>query len=396
MITDLESWLNQSFSREATGQYDDIKLGPISQVLAALPAPPRPVTIAGTKGKGSTLAMLEGALLSAGARTIAFTSPHVFSVHERWRINGNDVDEATAVAAAQQVADAEEATGAALTYFERCFAIAVVLAADRGDAHFLVEVGLGGRLDCANALDTRMAIITHLSRDHCAILGDTVALIAREKLAIARHDAPLLIAPQSLVGTEAVHVSLPLAASCHWVETGVFPAQQPLAMPGEHQRQNAATALTAARMLLPTVDDDILIAGIARARMPARSQLIEQTDRTLLIDGAHNGPSIQAAVAVADTHLRSGWQLILGLATDKELAEILPLIPTHVQVVRCGYEGPRARRADAWPDAPDSWPYHDRIDEALAATDPHRDVCITGSFYLAGEALRLLEGQSNP
>ena len=107
-MDNVEDWLNQSFSREHTNSYDDVKLGPIQCVLAALPQPPRPVTIAGTKGKGSTQRFLECALLSAGAKTVIFTSPHVFTLNERWRVNGENISDDAMRAAAEQVAVAEK------------------------------------------------------------------------------------------------------------------------------------------------------------------------------------------------------------------------------------------------------------------------------------------------
>ncbi|MDA3963016.1 MAG: hypothetical protein PF961_19705 [Planctomycetota bacterium] len=389
-LASVDAWLAESFSREATGSYDDLKLGPLQEVLNRLPTPPAPVTIAGTKGKGSTLCLLESILLAHGRDTLAFTSPHVHSIAERWRINGAPADIAVLGPAVAAVADAEQQAG--LTYFERSFAIAVVLAATRPEAIFFCEVGLGGRLDCANILDTRLAICTHLSRDHCHVLGDTVALIAREKLAIARPGAPLLIAIQSSEASAAVAAAIPPRVSATQVQRFPEQAGWTCGLAGNHQHDNLATALTAARILLGS-DFNWKLArlGAEQARLAARCQCLLVANRAeVMIDGAHNGPSIAATLATAHERWGADFELIIGLATDKELDEILTVIPADCRVRRCGFRGPRARRETNWPGRAATWPWHDDIATALAATDQTRPCCITGSFYLAGEALALV------
>jgi dihydrofolate synthase/folylpolyglutamate synthase len=389
-VADLEAWFAQSFSRELSGSYDGLKLGPLRQVLARLPVPPAPITIAGTKGKGSTLRLLESILLAHGARTLAFTSPHVRSITERWRIDGVPVDAGMACAAARRVAAAEQDCAATLTYFERGFAIAVVLSAADPKRHFLCEVGLGGRLDCANALDARIAVLTHLSRDHCQVLGDTLEAIAGEKLAIARPGRPLVIAPQSPAARSAIASRLP-PCEPQWISPDPEQAVWPLALIGAHQRENLATAVHLARLLLAArFSAAIARSAVAEVRLAARCQLVEAEPwKEVLVDGAHNGPSVAATLAAARERWPAGFTLILGCATDKELAEILAAIPSDQAVLRCGYQGPRARGPEAWGPAA-TWPWHADIQAALEAAPQGRPICITGSFYLAAEALTAL------
>lgn len=382
---DLDGWLAQAYSREQTADYSDIKLGPITALLRHLPPPPRPITFAGTKGKGSTLRFTEALLTAHGHHTIAFTSPHVRSVRERWRLDGELAPLAELHAAAATVEALEQKHQLALTYFERCFAIACILAAARPTAYFLCEVGLGGRLDCANALDARIAVLTHLSRDHCAILGNTLELIAREKLAIARPDAPLVIAPQSDAAASAIDASLPLASNIVRVEHG----NRPTSLAGNHQQDNAATAIAASRLLID-LDEQRIEQALNSVHLAARCQVIQHGGRRILIDGAHNDASIAATIATAKQLLKPGWQLLLGVATDKDIDAICALIPNTISVTRVGYDGPRARREQQWPEAAQAWPWHDAITSALSAHQGDYDLCITGSFYLAGEALAVL------
>jgi dihydrofolate synthase/folylpolyglutamate synthase len=389
----IEQWLAEAVNHERDGTFAVIKLGRIRAFLDLLPPPPRPCTVAGTKGKGSTVRLMECALTAAGTPTLAFTSPHVSSVLERWRIDGRPADAAVISPLCEEVAALEERHQLPLTYFERTFAIACLVASQRSGTAFLCEVGLGGRLDCANALDCRVAVLTHLSHDHRDVLGRTLHHLAREKLAVSRPGSPLVIAPQSPAAALAVWRELGgltgrgAGQDC-WVQRPHRPWQ--LAMLGAHQQENAATAATALRFLAPGLDPAAVSRGFAEARLAARCQEIEQGGRRILVDGAHNGPSILSTVAVAERRLRAGWRMILGLARDKEVDEVLSILPPSLVVSRCGYRSPRARGRKDWPAAAAAWRWHDSIDAAIASQPPDLDLCVTGSFYLAGETLTLL------
>ncbi|MBA3686107.1 MAG: bifunctional tetrahydrofolate synthase/dihydrofolate synthase, partial [Planctomycetes bacterium] len=198
----IDAWLGEALNLEHTGDYRDLRLDRMRGFMRLLPTPPAPWTVTGTKGKGSTVRLIEAALLAAGESTLAFTSPHVNTVRERWRIDGAPADAASVAAACARVDQLESGSGTRLTYFERCFAIACLLASARPGSAFICEVGLGGRLDCANVLDAAVLVLTNLSRDHCQILGDTLEAIAGEKLALCRPGRPLVVAPQSLPGAE--------------------------------------------------------------------------------------------------------------------------------------------------------------------------------------------------
>lgn len=402
----IQAWLDTAPNSERTGDFRGIRLERIRAFLVRLPPPPAPCTVAGTKGKGSTVRLMECALVAGGRRTLAFTSPHVSSVLERWRVDGRSAEPGAVAAACDEVERLERRHGEALTWFERTFAVACLLAAGRADTRFLCEVGLGGRLDCANALDCDTAVLTHLSHDHRDVLGPTLHHIAREKLAVSRPDRPLVIAPQT-----------PLAALALWRAVPPFRAlptraggrrgvnlrprgetvwvQRPagtwrLGLPGAHQQDNAATAAAALARFAPDLQAGDIARGFAAATLAARCQAVEHGGRRLLIDGAHNRESIAATLAEAGRTLGAGWRLILALAGDKEIDEILPLIPAHLPVTRCAYRSPRARGRDDWPAAARPWRWCENVAEALAVQPPHADVCITGSLYLAGEALEHL------
>lgn len=402
----IDAWLNTVPNRERTGVFRDMQVEGVRRLVALLPPVPAPCTVAGTKGKGSTVRLIERALVAAGQPTVAFTSPHVASVLERWRVDGQPAHAATVALACERVAALEQSHLLTLTYFERTFAVACLLAGQRPDTRFIVEVGLGGRLDCANALDCAIAVITHLSHDHRDVLGPTLHHIAREKLAVSRADAPLVIAPQTPTAAlalarlvpgfrhappepqRALRINLRPRAPTVWAQSPRLPFD--LSLAGDHQQDNAATAAAVLSVWAPEIDAATMRRGFADASLAARCQIIEHSGRTLLIDGAHNRESIAATLAVARRRLRAGWRLIIGLASDKEIDEIMQVIPPGVPVTRCGYDSPRARREDQWPRAAQDWRWCNHIGEALTIQPPHVDVCVTGSFYLAGEALTYL------
>jgi dihydrofolate synthase/folylpolyglutamate synthase len=386
----LTAWLDTAINHELRGDFAAIKLERIRAFLGLIPVPTTTCIVAGTKGKGSTLRLIEAALVAHGVPTLAFTSPHVLDVCERWRIDGHNADPTTLTGVAEQVAALETAHHLPLTWFERTFAMACLLANQRPNTVFLVEVGLGGRLDCANVLDATVAVLTHLSHDHRDVLGPTLTHIAREKIAISRPGRPLVIAPQSADGAAAVATALaelPAAPAVHHV---VRHADLPeLALPGAHQCDNASTALVAARLLFPALDDARALAAMATATLPARCQLVTQGGRRILIDGAHNGPSLAATLAVAEARLRPGWRLVMGLAKDKEIDEIAAVLGDRA-FVRCGYQSPRARGEADWPEDMRRQPWAHTAAAALATIPANVDVCVTGSFYIAGELLAYL------
>lgn len=385
----IEAWLNEGLNLERHPDGREFKLDRLLRVMPHLPTPPAPCTVTGTKGKGSTVRLIECALRASGQPTIAFTSPHLRRITERWRIDGEPAAPAVIAERAARVVAIEETVGTRLTYFERSFAIAVILASERPGTRFVLEVGLGGRLDCANALDAAVVVITHLSRDHCQLLGPTEAHIAREKLALCRSGRPLIVAPQTPVGAAAI-AGTPLPAQVAVERVVRHPQPFTLALLGEHQQDNASTALMALRHFAPEVDEDTARRGFATATLGGRCQLIEHGGRRCLIDGAHNAASVGATLAVAQRCLRPGWLLVLGMARDKEAEDIFARIPADQVVHRVGYASSRSRGEHEWPAVAAQWPWSATIAAALDRLPRDRDLCITGSFYLAGETFAAL------
>lgn len=395
---ELDAWLNQDANRELSADYSDWKLDPVRQALKALALRPfpRPITVAGTKGKGSTVAFLEAILSAHGRRPLAFSSPHVLSLRERWRLDGQPCELASLTRHCPAI-DAAVGSGCA-TYFERSFLLACCLAAELAaepmGCTFVCEVGIGGRLDCANVLDAAIVCLSSLGLDHTQILGPTLHHIAAEKLGVCRPDAPLFIAAQSPAALTAINEQLPIVRQATHI-----PALDPcptLGLPGAHQAANAALALAACEhRLAGDYQHPLAVESLAKAQLPGRCQELTCGERHVIIDGAHTAESMAATVAHAQKRWADDWAMIFGVAGDKDIAAIISTLPSHLQVLRCGYQWARCAgpQHPAWPALSQQWPWCSNIQEALnhPAIAHHRHLLISGSFYLAGEALAHLQ-----
>src|ERR1700716_2382512 len=248
------------------------KLGRTRALLDLAGAPDRRLRlarVAGTKGKGSTSAMLASILGAAGARCGLYTKPHLQSYRERIRVDGKaisgDAFEAAVARMRRRVGNLPAAAGEPTT-FEVTTALALEQFARDNCDMAVVEVGLGGRLDATNATDLFVSLITSISYDHTAILGRTLGAIAAEKAGILRPGRPALLAEQRPAAMRA------LRQACRSVRARcvvVPPAERKLALAGQHQSQNAGLAIAAAR-LMTDVGDTAIKRGLARLRWPGR------------------------------------------------------------------------------------------------------------------------------
>ncbi|HEY0195326.1 MAG TPA: cyanophycin synthetase [Kofleriaceae bacterium] len=366
------------------------------QILDRLGAPDRRlgavVHVGGTNGKGSTVAMIAALAAAAGQRVATYTSPHLSSLRERIQIAGAAISEAAMVAAAEQV---RAAGGDELTFFEQVTAIAMVAIAEAAVDVTVLEVGLGGRLDATNVIDPAIAVVTGVAMDHEAILGATLAAIAGEKAGIWKPGRPAIIGASGLA--EAVPVLAAAAAAAgaivRLVDAGDVAAVPPVALPGAHQRRNAAAAIAAVRALgLP-----IVAAALQQVRHPGRFEVIDDAAGRVILDGAHN-PHGAAALAAALAERGERPVLIAAISADKDVAAIAAaLAPAVRAVIATRYQQDRAmdpaalarvfaRPALAVSTAPD-------LPAALAmARALGGPILVAGSLFLVGEARTLLLG----
>ncbi len=399
----------------------DLTLDRVWRLLAALGHPERSlppvVHIAGTNGKGSTLAMLRAGLEATGARVHAYTSPHLVRFHERIRLADSLIDEA-ALAAVLDECEAANG-GAPITYFE-ITTCAALLAFARTPAEWtLLEVGLGGRLDATNVVETpALCVITPVSMDHQQYLGESLAEIAGEKAGILKRGVTCVVGPQqepalAVIEARAARVGAPLLVHGQhwhaWEERGrlVFQDEHGLMdlplpnLPGAHQIDNAGAALAALRALGQGAA--AAEAAVTGAEWPARMQRLRRGPLVdaapaveLWLDGGHN-PAAGAALAQTLARMpQRPVHLICGMLNTKDVAGFMRPLAGHVAALRAvSVPGeaatlPAAATCAAARAAGIAAECAENVADALsaiAAQEPAARVVICGSLYLAGKVL---------
>ncbi len=400
----------------------DLTLDRMWRLLAALDHPeqklPPVVHIAGTNGKGSTLAMIRAGLEGAGRTAHAYTSPHLARFHERIRVAGALISEADLTAVLDECYCANGADE--ITYFE-ITTCAALLAFARAPADYtLLEVGLGGRLDATNVVAAPAAtVITPISIDHQQYLGDTLEKIAFEKAGILKRDVPCIVAPQddaamTVIEDVAARLGAPLLAhGQHWHiteergrlvyqdDTGLRDLPLPNLM-GAHQIVNAGTALATLRHLNP--DDGACEAAVTRADWPARMQRLTAgplfdaaPDAELYLDGGHNPAAGHALADVLAQLPQRPTHLICGMLNTKDVNGYMRPLADHARSLTAVPIPGEAntlsadQTASAATSAGLAATTADTVQEALRAITAHTPrarILICGSLYLAGAVLR--------
>jgi dihydrofolate synthase / folylpolyglutamate synthase len=406
------------------------------------------VHVAGTKGKGSTSAMIESILRAAGYRTGLFTSPHLQRVEERIALEGKPCGPGEFAAfldrvrPAVEILDREAAAATppeiGPTYFEILTAMALAGFADRGVEAAVLEVGLGGRLDSTNICRPCVAVITSISQDHTQQLGESLEAIAREKGGIIKPGIPTIsgvttegprrvlreiarqnAAPLYELGLDFdfQYPPLPLGEGPGVRDAGhldVFSVnQQPawrysnLVLPlfGRHQAANAAVAAAVVWELVKqgwTISEAAIREGLAGVAVAARIEVVAHRP-TVILDTAHNEASIEALIETLRENFPAGRRrLLFAVSRDKNVVEMLSrLLPFFDDVVFTQYTAnPRAVPADelAAQAVALTGRYYPHFATPLAAWQSlrrdHRPddlLCVTGSFYLAGEMRKILK-----
>ncbi|MDB5892220.1 MAG: bifunctional tetrahydrofolate synthase/dihydrofolate synthase [Polaromonas sp.] len=379
------------------------------------------ITVAGTNGKGSTCAMLEAVLLQAGYRTGVYTSPHLVHFEERCRLRGDVCSASDLIAAFSRVERARTQNGSdiSLTYFEFTTLAILQVMADASLDVVILEVGLGGRLDAVNIIDTDCAIITSIDLDHTELLGPDRESIGFEKAGIMRAGQPAVVSdpvpPQSVVD-HANTLGADLWRFGHdfnfsgdkqqWGWAGRGKRYAGLAYPalrGANQLVNASgvlAALTALRDRLP-VTAQAVRNGLSMVDLPARFQIIPGQP-TLVLDVAHNP---HAVAALAENLDAMGFypctHAVFGAMADKDidpmLARLGPLVdkwyftdlptpraaPGAVLQARWAAANMRSDVQAATYKTPQA-----ALDAAIQAADPADRIVAFGSFFTVGDILK--------
>jgi dihydrofolate synthase/folylpolyglutamate synthase len=379
-----------------------IKLGleNVQRLLAELNLPAtgqKFIHVAGTNGKGSTCAFIHSILKAAGLNAGIFTSPHLIRFGERIRDSERMITSDEIAAGITRLRERVACWDTHPTFFELAFALALEWFAQRANPWVVLETGLGGRLDATNAITPAVSVITPIGWDHMDMLGDTLAKIAAEKAGIIKPGVPVVTVKQEpealeVIQRTAVERNSPLCI----IES---PWAGEIGLAGPHQRWNAAMAIAALRASGLSFDAEVIARGLREVQWPGRFQ---KTGR-FIIDGAHN---LDAARVLVET-----WReqfpgekatMIFGAVAGKDAAKVMrELAPIVASWHFTGFESPRALPAetlrDIWEELRlESRPIttHARIADAMQAVNAGERTLITGSLYLAGEALASLENNA--
>jgi dihydrofolate synthase/folylpolyglutamate synthase len=441
-------WFGRINYEQRVPQPADLKLDRMLTLLERLGDPQRRlriIHIAGSKGKGSTSAMLAAILRRAGYRIGLFTSPHLCQVEERIQVDGTPIsnDELTALLNAvwQAVADcASPQAKLTPTFFEVATALGFLHFVRRRVDVAVMEVGLGGRFDSTNVCLPEIALITSISLDHTRQLGDRLASIAMEKAGIVKTGVPAISgatapeprqviericrerrSPLRQLGIDFQYAYEPGEIAAQDAPVLVRPARvqvstrrrkfpvMPVGLLGEHQAANAAVAVACVERLQEGgwhVPDEALAWGLANVSWPARLEIVRRRPLTVL-DCAHNVASAEALVQTLRASFPAGRRrlLVFACSEDKDVAGIFRVLApefAHAFLTRYG-DNPRScspeelrelmkRSGDIpcslFPNAPAAW------QAAKAMAESQDLICITGSVFLAGELRPLLVGET--
>ena len=388
------------------------------------------VHVAGTVGKGSTVAMIAAMLESCGYTVGQYVSPHLVDVRERISINGTMISRHDFTETMKQVAAAAARLDFEPTFFELITAAGFKYFAEQAVDIAIVEVGLGGRLDSTNVVTPLVSVVTQIDFDHTRILGNTLTAISREKAGIFKPGVPALLFEQApevertmremaeksgallrVVNKDIEFSSRfcstpdlgPHTRVCLYTRTSRL-EHLPVPLQGEHQASNCGLALAAVDILKGCgfdCDEDRVTAGLARTRVPGRMEMVSERPR-ILVDGAHNPASVNALMRCVGAHVPyDSMVCIFGCCADKDVGAMLDR-------VNLGADKVIFTRAATTPRAADPEELQKAFQErsgkmsqvarsladalALATRAVSRDdlIVVTGSFYLVGEAIKLL------
>lgn len=356
------------------------------------------IHVAGTNGKGSTCAMIDSLARATGSRTGLFTSPHLIDFRERIRVSGVEIPEENCAAMLTALRELCETFDPHPTFFEITLVLAMRWFRESGCDLLILETGMGGRLDATTAVPADVCALTPIDLDHMQWLGDTIEKIAAEKAGIFLEGKPAISAPQQpsvvkVLEKEANERRTPLSFLSMPL-TGYS-----IALPGPHQRWNAALAVECVHAAGIHLDYGTVHHGLSTVRWPGRFERFEYQGKDIILDGAHNP---QGAAVLAETwHEQFKGRkatLLFSAVAAKDIAGILaPLSPLAERIHICPVDTPRAvpseELAAALPEGAPPHVCHASFDEAIkAALESEEPVLIAGSLFLVGEAKAALQG----
>jgi len=355
------------------------------------------IHVAGTNGKGSVCALIDSICRAAGIHTGLFTSPHLLTFRERIRIDGEKIEESETAEGLANIREIAAQGGVQPTFFEITTALALEYFQKRNVDVVVLETGLGGRFDATNVVTPAVSVLTSIDLDHEAWLGSSLAAIAGEKAGIIKPGVPAVSVPQREEAGEVLSEAARKAGSDLRFITSPIKNAVP-GLPGSHQRWNAALAIAA--LEAASIPVSASSKGIGEVVWPGRFQII---DRRYILDGAHNRAAAERlALTWKEIYGDARATVILGVLKDKDVRAICAeLLPIADAFIASPVRSPRSSTAQeiveavrtADPAAPCT-PAESLSAALEIAKRRVRRILITGSLFLVGEAIAVLEGST--
>jgi dihydrofolate synthase / folylpolyglutamate synthase len=427
----LYSFIDYGVKRSYRYSPEVFDLARVRELLASLGDPQErypTVHIAGTKGKGSTAAMISSGLRAAGYTTGLYSSPHLIDFTERIQIDGEQISESEFVGIVDRLKPNVDAIPEISTY-ELATALGFMYFADRPVDCAVIEVGLGGRLDATNVIQPLVSVITSLSYDHTHLLGDSLSDIAAEKAGIIKSETPVVLAPQQLeadlvvraIAEERNAPVVQINRDWHYVATdrsfdgqtfqvwraGQDSARVDLSIPllGHHQVQNGAVAYVSLQSVssrgLP-MDLKQIQEGLAGTEWAGRFQVLAH-EPTIVLDSAHNRESaLKLRIALDDYFPERPITMVFGASSDKDVRGMfLELAPRVSRVILTRANHPRSEDPETLARLARGFGFEAEVVEPVAVAmqqaadqaSAEQVILATGSLFVVGSALAAWDSQ---
>ncbi len=421
-MSSANKFLESLFNYErVTSPYYNFKLSKFRRFLSLIGNPQQKLSnvilIAGTKGKGSTATLIESALRTCGLKVGLFTSPHILSLRERIKIRGQEISQRDLNQLINEIKP--QAKLYKVTFFEAVTAIAFLYFLEKKIDYTILEVGLGGRLDATNVVKPIVSVITRIGYDHTNVLGKTLVQIAKEKAGIihaggyvvlsSQRPAALKVIKEKVRATKSKYYETAKELNVEYVKSNLSGSEfvitdfgkSRIRLLGKHQIENATTALAVLDFLKKKdsrITDQGIKNGFKKVRIPARCQIISRSP-LIMIDGAHNPESAQALYDVIRDIFKRKAVVIFGSSQGKLVKEMFKIIaPVTKQFILTQSQNPRHIPSSELVETLKSVKVPFIITKSvksainLTLTEKNRKtpLVITGSFYVASEALKYL------
>ena len=335
-------------------------LPPVKQLLAILGNPQKKIDfihVAGTNGKGSTTAYIASILAESGYKTGAFFSPHLVDYRERIQINGRMVSKQVIVKTLNRMGrlyDSADKKGIPcpknITFFEWTTALAFCCFVETGVDVAVMETGMGGRFDATNVIDPLVSVITNISKEHTAFLGNTIGSIAYEKAGIIKRGRPVVFGDKTPQAVKVIHdiskkrgtTPLFLGKNFSITDKGEFLSSKgerfklSPCMPGAHQLINSAVAVQAVLVSGLTISEKAIAKAVSRTRLPGRFEIVKRKKRTLIFDAAHNPAAVKLLVSnLKAIYPNRKFDIIFGVLRGKNFRMMLKMLAPVTASMAC-------------------------------------------------------------